>query len=173
MSLKKSSTSRAFHVHDTILFVIWKCSAWGFYHWAVALSPNVNATAHRSAWKKLLAFKYKSSFILLILYGTSMLKFSKQVAFTYSRYLKHGNKYCSTLTEGVMLSIEVLRLNTNVVPVAAPALLPTSTSTPSAGLRNLLVNSTLRSIFPLGPRVTWLPLGRMKSLASRPASMAW
>ena len=34
-----------------ILMVIWKRSAWGFYRWAVALSLNGNATAHRTALK--------------------------------------------------------------------------------------------------------------------------
>ena len=77
------------------------------------------------------------------------------------------------LTVGEMLSMDVLRLKTSVVPQAAPVLRPTSTNTASAGRRKRLVKMTGRSCLPLGWMCTWLPRGSWKSRASRPATMAW
>ena len=53
-----NSVSRSWHM---ILLVIWIRSALPFYCWAVMLSLNGNAAAHRSVLKKRLAFLYESS----------------------------------------------------------------------------------------------------------------
>ena len=52
------NVSRSLH---RILLVIWKCSAWAFYRWAMAWVLNGNAAAYCLSLKKCLAFKHKSS----------------------------------------------------------------------------------------------------------------
>ena len=53
------------------------------------------------------------------------------------------------LTTGVMLLMQVSRVNTRVLPQVEPALLPTSTSTALQDLRNRLLNSTGSCNWPL------------------------
>ena len=72
-----------------------------------------------------------------------------------------------------MLSIWVLRLKVKVEPTAEPCRLPTNTNMASAGLKNLLVNSTLRCRDDLGAIETVSPFGTLKSLASSPAMRIW
>ena len=66
--LKKSSTSRAFHAHDTWFYRSSENAlhCMSVYRWAVALSLNGDAAAHRSALKKCLAFEYEFSLTVII-----------------------------------------------------------------------------------------------------------
>lgn len=110
---------------------------------------------------------YKISYIYLTILSIFLIIFVKSIHdYTLLFFL-------FILTAGLMLSITVLKLNTRVVPVAAPALLPTRTRTAWDGRRNLLVKFMLRSCFVLGGMVMMSPLGSWKSLASCPAMMAW
>ena len=67
-----------------ILIVIWKRSAWAFYPWVVAWSLIGSATAHPSALKKRLVFKYESSLPIII----HMKDWHRNIGFSMKNTLK-------------------------------------------------------------------------------------